>query len=264
MRASPSQHQEASVPLLPGAEPYHHEGGPVGVLLVHGMTGSPASIRPWAQALADVGHTVDVPRLPGHGTTVQELNMCRWPDWWSVVDRAFLRLLDRCERVVVGGLSFGGALALRVAQEHGSDVAGVMVINPLLKSDDPWRFVALPLRHLLRAWPGVINDIKKPGQDEVGYDKIGLIAAHSTQQFFTMVREDLPKVTQPLLHAHSLEDHAIGLIGNQVLRERVGSTEIVDLPLPDSYHVATLDNDAPRIFEACIEFVAKVTAEVPT
>ena len=252
------------MPLVPGAEPYHHDGGPVGVLLLHGFTGSPASIRPWGQALADAGFTVDVPRLPGHGTSWQELNMCRWPDWWSVVDRAFRRLAERCDRVVVGGLSFGGALALRVAEEHGPDVAGVMVVNPLLQSDDPRRFVALPLRHLLRSFPGVINDIKQPGQDEVGYARLPLIAANSVQQFLGIVREDLPKVTQPILHAHSLEDHAIGLIGNRVLRERVGSTEIVDLPLPDSYHVATLDNDASRIFEASTEFAAKVTAEVPT
>ena len=252
------------MPLVPGAEPYHHDGGPVGVLLLHGFTGSPASIRPWGQALAEAGHTVDVPRLPGHGTTWQELNMCRWPDWWSVADRAFVRLLDRCERVVVGGLSFGGALALRVAEEHGHDVAGVMVVNPLLQSDDPRRFVALPLRHVLRSFPGVINDIKKPGQDEVGYERLPLIAAHSVQQFLGMVREDLPRVSQPVLHAHSLEDHAIGTIGTRVLRERVSSTEIVDVPMSDSYHVATLDNDAPRIIETSIEFVAKVTAEVPT
>ncbi|HSK27820.1 MAG TPA: alpha/beta fold hydrolase [Jiangellales bacterium] len=252
------------MPLVPGAEPYHHDGGPVGVLLLHGLSGSPAAVRPWGQALAEAGYTVDAPRLPGHGTTWQELNMCRWPDWWAVADRAFVRLRERCERVVVGGLSFGGALALRVAEQHGAEVAGVMVVNPFLKTDDPRRHFVLPIRHLLKSYPGIINDIKKEGQDEIGYARLSLLATHSSLQFLDIVREDLPQVTQPLLHAHSLVDHTIGTIGTEVLRSRVSSTHIVDLPLPDSYHVATLDHDAPEIFRASVDFVAEVTAGVPT
>jgi carboxylesterase len=264
MRASPSQHREADVPLVPGAEPYHRDGGPVGVLLLHGFTGSPASIRPWGQALAEAGCTVDVPRLPGHGTTWQELNMCRWPDWWSVADRAFRRLAERCDRVVVGGLSFGGALSLRIAEEHGSDVAGVMVVNPFLDSDDP-RLRLLPvLKLLVPSFPGVVNDIALTGQDEIGYDRLPLKALHSAFELLAVVREDLPKVTQPVLLAHSTEDHVVGTIAPGIIRSRVSTTELTELPLPDSYHVATLDHDAPRIFQASTEFVAKVTAEVPT
>ena len=81
------------MPIVAGAEPFHHDGGLTGVLLCHGLTGSPASTRPWAEVLSAAGLTVDVPRLPGHGTIWQELNTTRWPDWFSAVERALHRVM---------------------------------------------------------------------------------------------------------------------------------------------------------------------------
>ena len=77
------------MPVMPGAEAYAREGGPTGVLLCHGFTGSPQSLRPWAEYLAKAGLSVSLPRLPGHGTTWQEMARTRWEDWFAEVDRAF-------------------------------------------------------------------------------------------------------------------------------------------------------------------------------
>ena len=125
--------------VLPGAEPFHHDGGPVGVLLCHGFTGSPQSLRPWAEHLAKAGFSVSLPLLPGHGTTWQDLNRSRWPQWYAAVNVALSQLLTRCDAVVVAGLSMGGALALRLAQQRGGDVAGVILVNPAVKSEGPAR-----------------------------------------------------------------------------------------------------------------------------
>jgi alpha-beta hydrolase superfamily lysophospholipase len=83
--------QEHDVPLLPGAEPYSHDAGPgsVGVLVIHGFTGSPKSMRPWAEELARSGLSVELPRLPGHGTQWQDMAVTRWEDWYAEVDRSF-------------------------------------------------------------------------------------------------------------------------------------------------------------------------------
>src|SRR6202046_751279 len=96
------------MPLLPGAEAYTHDGGPTGVLLCHGFTGSPQSLRPWAEYLAKAGLTISLPRLPGHGTTWQEMARTRWEDWFAEVDRAFDELQSRCEEIFLMGLSMGG------------------------------------------------------------------------------------------------------------------------------------------------------------
>ena len=118
------------VPVLPGAEPFSCERGDVAVLLCHGFTGCPQSLRPWAEHLAAEGLTVRVPRLPGHGTSWQELNLTRWPDWYAAVERELLALAATHRAVVVGGLSMGGALALLLAQRHPGAVAGLALVNP--------------------------------------------------------------------------------------------------------------------------------------
>src|ERR1700752_3888325 len=122
-------------PVLPGAEPFEHTGGPVGVLLCHVFTGSPQTLRGWADYLADHGFTVSLPRLPGHGTTWQDLARTGWQDWYGELDRAFGALASRCEQAFVFGLSMGGCLALRLAEVHGSAVRGLVVVNPSLAPD---------------------------------------------------------------------------------------------------------------------------------
>ena len=95
------------MPLLPGAEPFTHHGGATGVLLCHGFTGSPQSLRPWAEYLAEAGLSVWLPRLPGHGTTWQEMARTRWEDWYAEVDRAFDELRAKSDEIFVMGLSMG-------------------------------------------------------------------------------------------------------------------------------------------------------------
>src|SRR5689334_6828638 len=107
---------------MPGAEPFEAEGGPVGVVLSHGFTGTPQSLRPWAEYLAAAGFTVSLPLLPGHGTRWQDLNATRWTDWYGEIERAFDRLRGRCDQVFAGGLSMGGTLVLRLAERRRADV----------------------------------------------------------------------------------------------------------------------------------------------
>ncbi len=109
------------MPVMPGAEPFHHDGGSVGVLLCHGFTGTPQSLRPWAEHLAAAGLTVALPRLPGHGTTLAEANLTHWEDWYAELDRPLAQLRERCDEVFVMGLSMGGTLAIRLAELHGDD-----------------------------------------------------------------------------------------------------------------------------------------------
>lgn len=167
------------MPLFPGAEPFSADGGRVGIVLLHGFTGSPKSMTPWGQRMANEGHTVRVPRLPGHGTRWQDMNLTRWEDWYAEADRTFREVRDSCDNVFVFGLSMGGSLTLRLAEQYGDAIRGIALVNPAVHSERPDRF-ALPLLQLIvPSFPGISNDIKKPGQDEGAYDKIPLKAAHS-------------------------------------------------------------------------------------
>jgi carboxylesterase len=246
-------------PFFSAAAPDAHDGQRVGALLVQGFTGSPASMRPWGHHLAGQGIGVAVPRLPGHGTTWQECNRTRWADWYGEVERSFEKLAADCDQIVVGGLSMGGSLVLQLAADRGREVAGVVLVNPAVNTERK-DVLALPvLKHLVGSFPGIANDIKKPGVDEHGYPRTPLKAAHSMMTAWRTVREDLPKVTQPLLMFLSAEDHVVDPSSARIIRGTVSSRDVTEQTLADSFHVATLDNDAPIIFEESAQFIRRVT-----
>ncbi|MFJ4683293.1 alpha/beta hydrolase [Streptomyces sp. NPDC088789] len=250
------------MPVLPGAEPYRHDGGEVGVLLCHGFTGSPQSLRPWAEYLAERGLTVSLPLLPGHGTRWEDLQLTGWQDWYAEVDRALRALSERCARVFVFGLSMGGALALRLAAKHGDAVSGVVVVNPANKVHGLSAYALPAARHLVRTTKGIASDIAKPGASELGYDRVPLHAAHSLRRLFRLVDGELPQVTQPLLLLHSPQDHVVPPVDSARILGRVSSTDVREVLLEQSYHVATLDHDADRIFEESLAFVGRLAPSV--
>ncbi|MDA0634642.1 alpha/beta fold hydrolase [Nonomuraea sp. MCN248] len=248
------------MPLMPGAEPYHHRAGPIGVLLCHGFTGTPQSLRPWAEYLASHGLTVSLPRQPGHGTTWQEMNRTRWEDWYAEVEKAFADLQGRCAEVFTAGLSLGGCLALRLAEMHGEGVRGVVVVNPSI-TNDVWLMKLAPLlKWFVPSIPGVGNDVKKAGVTELAYSRTPVKAAASLPELWSLVQADLSKVRQPLLVYHSTDDHVVKPASVALIRERVPQATIEELA--DSYHVATLDNDADRIFAGSLDFI-RTHASVP-
>jgi carboxylesterase len=245
------------VPVQPNAHAFEARGGRTGVLLLHGFTGSPASMRPWGQHLAADGFTVSVPRLPGHGTRWQELNETEWTDWFAEALRSFDLLHESCDEVFVFGLSMGGCLSLRLAEEHGDAVAGLVLVNPIITTTNRFVFALPVLKRVVGALPGVANDIKKPGTDEYGYDRMPLRALDSMRAMWKVARDDLPKVTVPLMVFRSVEDHVVEPLSTQIITQRVSSRDVTERVLDNSYHVATLDYDAESIFTESVEFIRK-------
>jgi len=250
-------------PLSLPAQPELTEGRRIGVLLSHGFTGSPYSMKPWGRALAERGYAVEVPLLPGHGTRWQDLNRVTWEDWQHTLERHLDTLLAENDAVVVAGLSMGGALVLRLAAARPDDVAGVVLVNPALatRRND---VLALPLlKWLVPSFPGIANDIKKPGVEENGYTRTPLRAAHSMMRGWKQLRADLPRVTAPILYFRSAEDHVVDDLSELVVQRGVSSRDLTMRTLDDCYHVATLDNEAETIHSESADFIARVTAVGP-
>lgn len=245
------------VSVVPGAEPFSADGGRTGVLLSHGFTGSPASMTPWAKHLAAEGHTVRVPRLPGHGTTWKDMNRTRWDDWYGELDRALTELHTVCDKVVIAGLSMGGCLALRLAQQRPADVDALILVNPAINIARFDVKLVPALQWLIPAMPGIGNDIKLVGADEVGYDKTPLKALASQLKMWKDVRANLGAITQPLLVFRSEEDHVVDITSKDLILAGVSSTVKDFVELKDSFHVATLDNDAQLIFDRTSTFIAE-------
>ncbi len=239
------------------ARPFHADGGPVGVLLCHGFTGTPASMIAWARHLNAAGFTVALPRLPGHGTTWQELSVTSWHDWYDCVEAEYQALAQRCEVVFVAGISMGGSLTLRLAEQH-PDIAGLMLVNPALGAVDPLARFAPALKYVIRRVDSVGNDIHKRGVDEGGYGVTPVAAVAELLGLWTDVRSCLDLVTCPIILFRSAVDHVVPASSSDAVVRQVSSDDITEVMLPNSYHVATMDYDADTIFAASTAFVERV------
>ena len=231
----------------------------MGVLLSHGFTGTTQSMRPWAEHLAAAGLSVSAPRLPGHGTRWQDMNKTRWSDWYGELERAFDDLRGRCDTVFAMGLSMGGTLVLRLAEQRPDQVAGVVVVNASLASERKDVKLAPFLSKVIPSFPGVGSDTKN-GAKELAYDKVPLKAFASLQKAWPVVVGDLHKIICPVLAYRSRIDHVVEAISGRVLVKGCAGGTIEERILEDSYHVATLDNDAEQIFEASSAFLERVGA----
>ena len=247
---------------MSGAEPFGFEGDApeTGVLVVHGFTSSPQSVRPWGEHLAKSGWTVIAPRLPGHGTTLADFAASTPAEWVTEAEMALDGLFEHCSSVFLCGQSMGGAIVLDLAARHADRVAGVVCVNPSVYSDDPRARLAPLLGLLPFAVKGIGSDIADPAGHELCYERVPLRTAARLFAFQNGVKARLGAVTAPLLVFVSQQDHVVPPGNARYVAEHVASTDVEVVELKRSYHVATLDYDADVIFERSTEFIAKRAA----
>lgn len=239
------------------AQPFYFQGDSTGVLVIHGFTGSTQSMLPYGKALAARGYTVLGPRLPGHGTTVEDMAPRKYTEWTAEAERALQELSGKCDRVFVTGLSMGGTITLYLAARFGDKIAGIIPINALVLTEPLLRLTPL-LKYLVKTRPGVGSDIKKPGSKESCYDLVPVPAAYELTRLLKVTREGLPRLSLPALIIASRQDHVVKEPANaEYIMANLGSKDKKMLWLDNSYHVATLDNDAELIFEQAAEFIER-------
>jgi len=249
-----------TAPILPGAEPTSFAGGPHGVLVLHGFTGNPTSMRPVAEAVAAAGYTVELPRLPGHGTAVEDMIPTRWSDWSGAAEAAYADLAARCDKVAVAGLSMGGTLAAWLAGRH-PETAALVLVNPLIEAapDD----LLAPLREMADAGteviPGIGSDIAMPGVVESAYAGTPVAPLVSLLEATRELQPLLSAIRCPVLLCTSVQDHVVPPSSSDVLAATVAGP-VERVALARSYHVATLDYDAGEILTRTVDFLAKAFA----
>lgn len=250
------------VPAAPAATAA--PAAPVGVLLLHDFGSSPSGLRPWGEAFAAAGMAASIPRLAGHGTRWTDLHRTTWQDWYDGAERALSELKSAHDQVFVMGLGLGATLALRLAEQRAGDIAGVVAVNPMFSPPQGTPKALALMRYLRRSVPAAVGDIRKPGVKDVGYDRTSLRAAHSLAAFGELVRAGLRTVKVPVLAVTSGVDHVVAAADLAMLVDAFSAEQHRHVVLPDSYHVATLDNDAPTLFGESVAFVnSHVTVDRP-
>ncbi|MDQ3879258.1 MAG: alpha/beta fold hydrolase [Actinomycetota bacterium] len=245
----------AQVKILEGAEEFSLGDGPVGALLVHGFSGSPQGMRGLGEYLAERGIAVTAPRLPGHGTTWEDLSTRTAQDWVGEVEDSFHRMAAERDEVFIVALSFGAALALDVAARYPDEVAGVVTLAGMVMTRDPRRHLAPVIRRLTRSIPGVGNDIADPSGKEIAYDRLPTGAAYYMLRFLKAARLGLPAVRCPVLVMHGRQDHTVHPANAELIYASVGSEDKELVWLDRSYHVITLDYDRDEVFARTYGFI---------
>jgi carboxylesterase len=251
-------------------------GGRLGVLLIHGLGGTPVELRFIAQGLARAGHTSYCCQLAGHCGTPEELRRSTWREWYASVEAAHDRLKEHCDTILVGGLSMGGILALRLAQSRPEAVHGLLLYAPTLKLDGwsmPWYSRAL---HYVRPTPIRLEfDLAEHEPFGLKDERVRALVASAMQSgdtgqagvfstpmrsfanfnaLVSVVKRGLDRVTQPVLIVHPRDDDIASLKNAQYLQTHLGG--LVDtLVLDDCYHMVTLDQQRHIVAERTASFV---------
>jgi carboxylesterase len=247
-------------PVLAGAEPGLWVGtNGAGALVLHGFTGSPQSMRPLAQALAEAGFTVSMPRLPGHGTSVADMQLTWWADWSAYASAQFDELAATVDKVVVVGLSMGGTLTAHLAIERGEAVAGIALINAAVKPADQ-SFVDMiqgAIDSGVAVMPAIGGSIAKEGVVELAYSETPMACLLSMLHAGPALAEGLASVRCPAIVLTSPKDPVVPADASDFFCETTGGP-IERVMLENSLHVATLDNDAPLVESSVVAFAQRV------
>ena len=256
---SSTQSESTTPPIIPGAEPLSHVGtNGCGVIVIHGFTGNPSSMRGVAEAFIAAGFTVELPRLPGHGTTLADMMTTSWADWSGCVSAVYADLANRVDKVVVVGLSMGGTLTAYLAAKNPA-IVGIVTINGALEpmNSDFRAMVAGMVDAGGTEIPGIGSDIAMPGVVESAYPGTPLAALLSLADGGTELDALVPGITCPSLVMFSPQDHVVPVTSSPYFASKVGGpVELVSLDR--SFHVATLDFDAELINERAVAFANQV------
>jgi len=254
-------------PIIAGAEPFsapgHGERAAIGIVLSHGFTGNPVSMRALGEALATQGFCVELVRWPGHGTHWKDMATTSYSDWRGEVERAIDNLRKAGKRVIVAGLSLGATIALDLAGARADAVVGCVWINGALLDREGFVAKLAPLvARIVPALPAklaglVENDIAKGGNEQA-YAKVPLKPALSVIKELPRIRAQLASFKVPVLVAYSPQDHSVPPENSRALLRMLSGKDATELLLERSYHVATMDHDFEALVTAIVAFADRV------
>jgi carboxylesterase len=250
-------------------DPFFWPAGPVGCLLLHGLTSTPYEMRSLGEHLHAAGYSVAGVRLAGHGSSEEDLERTAWRDWYSSAGAAADEIAGRCERVVAIGLSMGALLALHLAHERPGQITGLVLLSSALRVSSRWSGVIGRLRFSTPLLPLRLRFIAKPSSDiadpearrrQPGYRRIPLRAVAELDALQRRVRRLLPDLHQPALVIHARQDHTAPLENLRLLRRLPGLHKVV--VLEESYHVITVDREKQRVAEEVVGFLDHLVESV--
>jgi len=238
-----------------------------GCLVVHGLTGTPATVSVLCEALLAAGYRVAAPCLAGHGGSLEELSKTTWHEWYNTVRIAFGALRREVDRIYYAGTSLGALLGLKLAQEEGWGVRALALLSTPLKLALLNRMAApavrySPLRYVIKMIPKSPDKSVANEEGRRRYEELSLpmIPAQSVYQIMDLqkdLRANLHRVSSPVLLAHGGKD-LVAPTSNVRLVKKLVASDIVETALfRRSRHVLTMDWEKEEVARTVVDFFKK-------
>ncbi len=241
--------------IIPGAEPFYVKGDDVGCLMIHGFTGTPNEVRWLGERLAAGGRTVLGVRLDGHGTSPEDMNETRWPDWYESAVAGYRQLRGECEQVFAMGLSMGGMLALLLAAWESVDGVVAMATPAHIRN---WRIGVLrPFQRFIPYWPQLPSDMqdKAMAAEHIQYERMPTACILSLLDLAKVMRKQLPRVQCPTLLVYSRQDQIVPLANMRFIHAHLAARDKRMATLERGGHCVCEDVEREAVLARVREFI---------
>jgi carboxylesterase len=224
------------------------------LLMIHGFTGSPSEFRRLGFYLNDLGYTVNAIRLPGHGTTPEEMIKTRWTHWWDHVLTQYEEMKQKpYRRIIAAGHSMGGLLALKLAAERQVD--GVISLAAPIYLWSRKTALAVLLQYFIRYVEKYPANSAIRFEEACAYTKTPVPCVVSLRKLLKMVKKQLPWVQAPLFIAQGGQDRTVQPRSAAYISDHAGSKEKEIAYYPGSSHALLLDNERERVYADIHRFI---------
>jgi carboxylesterase len=245
---------------MEGAEPFFLHGSDVGILVSHGYTGTPQSMRYYGEALHRAGYSVAGPLLRGHGTTPADMAGTTAQDWIHSLQEELDKLRQTCSSIFMTGLSMGGTLSLFMAAMYPDVFKGIITINAALQLETPALAALAFDPHAPIMVPGIGSDIKDPNSKELAYLEVPVSSIKEAYALSSVTHDLIPRIKCPVMVITSRDDHVVSTANGRIIPSLLTVSRVESLWLENSYHVATIDYDKDLICERACGFIRSIVS----
>lgn len=228
-------------------------GSSTSILLFHGFTATTLEVRGLAEYIhSRLGYSVSAPLLPGHGTSPQELSRTGYEEWINSAENAYSEVRFNSTRVVVGGESMGGLLALLLAARH-PEICCLLVYAPALII--PAMRDARLMQNFIFGSPKKLEDTRPGFLPWQGYRINPLKAVVELGKLQDEVRKTLSRITQPIIIFQGKNDETIDVKSSTIVYQSVSSTIKEVVELENCGHCILLDAQRETIYSRTENFL---------
>lgn len=260
---------------------FYKEGNQIGILLIHGITGTPVEMKSLFKSLQKQGYTVACPQIKGHCQGYKALKDTRWEDWYQSIEEAFFYLAKKCQQIFIVGLSVGALLGIKLACAQKEKIGGIAILSPTIYFDG-WNISGLeraylyfilhtPLKYIWSfneqppygikdevARGVLIRMLKLKNDQYAGQMKVPGLTMDEILKISHFIKKDIPNLSLPTLLIHSLEDDLTSVRSSEFIKTHMATTQVECIYITDCYHLITMDKQKNEVIRLTLNFINKL------